>query len=52
MPSGVLEKSSWGCDRLALSKVVGPERFGMVPHYRSGCLCSMCVSSMTKMTFP
>ena len=26
---------------LALSKVVGPGRFGIVPHYRSGCLCSM-----------
>jgi 2-oxoisovalerate dehydrogenase E1 component len=26
---------------LALSKVVGPEKFGIVPHYRSGCLCSM-----------
>ncbi|MBM74982.1 MAG: hypothetical protein CMK59_06255 [Proteobacteria bacterium] len=26
---------------LALSKVVGPKKFGMVPHYRSGCLCSM-----------
>ncbi len=26
---------------LALSEVVGPERFGMVPHYRSGSLCSM-----------
>jgi 2-oxoisovalerate dehydrogenase E1 component len=26
---------------LALSKVVGPDRFGIVPHYRSGCLCSM-----------
>ncbi len=26
---------------LAFSKVVGPDRFGIVPHYRSGCLCSM-----------
>ena len=26
---------------LALSKLVGPERFGIVPHYRSGSLCSM-----------
>ncbi|MBK9365636.1 MAG: hypothetical protein IPN01_04855 [Deltaproteobacteria bacterium] len=26
---------------LALSKVVGPERFGIVPHYRSGALISM-----------
>ena len=26
---------------LALSRFVGPERFGMVPHYRSGTLCSM-----------
>jgi 2-oxoisovalerate dehydrogenase E1 component len=26
---------------LALSKVVQPEHFGIVPHYRSGCLCSM-----------
>jgi len=26
---------------LALSKVVGPDRFGIVPHYRSGCLCAM-----------
>ncbi len=26
---------------LALSKVVDPSRFGLVPHYRSGCLCSM-----------
>jgi 2-oxoisovalerate dehydrogenase E1 component len=26
---------------LALSKVVGPSRFGVVPHYRSGALCSM-----------
>ena len=26
---------------LALSKVVGPSRFGIVPHYRSGCLCAM-----------
>ena len=26
---------------LALSKVVDPEHFGIVPHYRSGCLCSM-----------
>ena len=26
---------------LALRKVVGPDRFGMVPHYRSGALCAM-----------
>ena len=26
---------------LALSKVVGSENFGVVPHYRSGSLCSM-----------
>jgi 2-oxoisovalerate dehydrogenase E1 component len=26
---------------LALSKVVDPENFGVVPHYRSGSLCSM-----------
>jgi len=26
---------------LALSKVVGPSRFGIVPHYRSGALCAM-----------
>ena len=26
---------------LALSKVVGPDRFGIVPHYRSGCLCAV-----------
>lgn len=26
---------------LALSKVVGPDRFGIVPHYRSGALCAM-----------
>ena len=26
---------------LALSRVVGPERFGIVPHYRSGSLCAM-----------
>ncbi len=26
---------------LALSKVVDPQNFGMVPHYRSGSLCSM-----------
>lgn len=26
---------------LALSRLVTPERFGIVPHYRSGCLCSM-----------
>ncbi|MCA9320056.1 MAG: hypothetical protein KDB53_04945, partial [Planctomycetes bacterium] len=26
---------------LALSRVVTPKNFGMVPHYRSGCLCSM-----------
>ena len=26
---------------LALSRVVGPDRFGIVPHYRSGALCSM-----------
>jgi 2-oxoisovalerate dehydrogenase E1 component len=26
---------------LALSKVIDPELFGIVPHYRSGCLCSM-----------
>jgi 2-oxoisovalerate dehydrogenase E1 component len=26
---------------LALSKVVAPGRFGIVPHYRSGCLCAM-----------
>ncbi|MEE9394962.1 MAG: thiamine pyrophosphate-dependent enzyme [Planctomycetota bacterium] len=26
---------------LALSRYVGPDRFGMIPHYRSGCLCSM-----------
>jgi 2-oxoisovalerate dehydrogenase E1 component len=26
---------------LALSKVVGPQRFGIVPHYRSGALCGM-----------
>ena len=26
---------------LALSKVVGPDRFGLVPHYRSGAMCSM-----------
>lgn len=26
---------------LALSKVVDPKRFGIVPHYRSGALCSM-----------
>ena len=26
---------------LALSRFVNPERFGMVPHYRSGSLCSM-----------
>ncbi|MCB9760412.1 MAG: hypothetical protein H6739_11290 [Alphaproteobacteria bacterium] len=26
---------------LALSKVVGPGRLGLVPHYRSGCLVSM-----------
>ncbi|MEZ6196212.1 MAG: thiamine pyrophosphate-dependent enzyme [Planctomycetota bacterium] len=26
---------------LALSRFVGPENFGMIPHYRSGCLCSM-----------
>ncbi len=25
---------------LALSKLVGPDRFGIVPHYRSGCLCA------------
>lgn len=26
---------------LALSRFVGPENFGFIPHYRSGCLCSM-----------
>ena len=26
---------------LALSKLVGPDRFGLVPHYRSGSMCSM-----------
>lgn len=26
---------------LALSKVVNPKHFGMVPHYRSGSMCSM-----------
>ena len=26
---------------LALSRLVTPDRFGIVPHYRSGCLCSM-----------
>jgi 2-oxoisovalerate dehydrogenase E1 component len=26
---------------LALSRFVGPENFGIVPHYRSGALCSM-----------
>ena len=26
---------------LALSKLVTPDRFGMVPHYRSGSLCAM-----------
>jgi len=26
---------------LALSEVTDPSRFGLVPHYRSGCLCSM-----------
>lgn len=26
---------------LALSRVVGPENFGIVPHYRSGSLCAM-----------
>jgi 2-oxoisovalerate dehydrogenase E1 component len=26
---------------LALSRHVGPEKFGLVPHYRSGSLCSM-----------
>jgi len=26
---------------LALSKLVKPDRFGLVPHYRSGCLCAM-----------
>ena len=26
---------------LALRRVVGPDRFGMVPHYRSGALCAM-----------
>lgn len=25
---------------LALSKVVGPEKFGIVPHYRSGAMCA------------
>jgi 2-oxoisovalerate dehydrogenase E1 component len=29
---------------LALSRVTSPERFGIVPHYRSGCLCSMWCS--------
>ena len=29
---------------LALSKVVAPANFGIVPHYRSGALCSMWVS--------
>ncbi|MFT7617322.1 MAG: 2-oxoisovalerate dehydrogenase E1 component [Planctomycetota bacterium] len=26
---------------LALSKFVGPKNFGLIPHYRSGALCSM-----------
>ncbi|MEL6349650.1 MAG: hypothetical protein AAFV53_41485, partial [Myxococcota bacterium] len=26
---------------LALSKLVSPDRFGIVPHYRSGSLCAM-----------
>lgn len=29
---------------LALSRVTSPDRFGIVPHYRSGCLCSMWCS--------
>ncbi|MDP6931782.1 MAG: thiamine pyrophosphate-dependent enzyme [Myxococcota bacterium] len=46
---GELKFAIWGpgeevhgsATALALSKVVGPENFGIVPHYRSGCLCSM-----------
>jgi 2-oxoisovalerate dehydrogenase E1 component len=46
---GELKFAIWGpgeeihgtATALALSKVVDPKHFGMVPHYRSGCLCSM-----------
>src|ERR1043165_894283 len=46
---GELKFAIWGpgeevhgtATALALSKAVDPAHFGMVPHYRSGCLCSM-----------
>jgi len=46
---GEVKFSIWGpgeevhgtATALAFSKVVGTERFGIVPHYRSGALCSM-----------
>jgi 2-oxoisovalerate dehydrogenase E1 component len=36
---------------LALSKFVGPDRMGLVPHYRSGSLCSMWCELHGKMDF-
>ena len=30
---------------LALSRLVGPQNFGLVPHYRSGSMCSMTQAS-------
>lgn len=46
---GEVKFSIWGpgeevhgtATALALSRVVTPDRFGLVPHYRSGSLCSM-----------
>lgn len=36
---------------LALSRMVGPDRFGLVPHYRSGSMCSMWCELHGKMDF-
>jgi 2-oxoisovalerate dehydrogenase E1 component len=46
---GELKFAIWGpgeeihgtATALALYKALDPQHFGMVPHYRSGCLCSM-----------
>ena len=56
---GELKFAIWGpgeeihgtATALALSKVVDPKHFGMVPHYRSGCLCSMWCELQGKTDF-
>ena len=37
----VLERDSRCCNGFGFIGMTDPTRFGIVPHYRSGCLCSM-----------